>query len=59
MEEIKKTVNFAKSGSGSYTPKTNLPMEWVRDMEISKEDNKILMIYDKKKKEITIKKLSE
>ena len=59
MEEIKKTVNFAKSGSGSYTPKTNLPMEWVRDMEISKEDNKILMIYNKEKKEITIKKLSE
>lgn len=59
MEEIKKTVNFAKSGSGSYTPKTNLPMEWVRDMKISKEDNKILMIYDKEKKEIIIKKLSE
>lgn len=57
MEEIKKTVNFAKSGSGSYTPKTNLPMEWVRDMEISKEDNKILMIYDKKKKRNYYKKI--
>lgn len=59
MEEVKKTVNFAKSGSGSYTPKTNLPMEWVKDMQLSKEDNKILMMYDKEKKEITIKKLSE
>ncbi len=59
MEEIKKTVNFAKGGSGSYTPKTNLPMEWVKDMQISKEENKILMVYDKEKKEITIKKLAE
>ena len=50
MEEIKKTVNFAKGGSGSYTPKTNLPMEWVKDMQISKEENKILMVYDKEKK---------
>ncbi len=59
MEEVKKTVNFAKGGSGSYTPKTNLPMEWVKDMQISKEDNKILMIYNREKKEITIKKLAE
>lgn len=59
MEEVKKTVNFAKGGSGSYTPKTNLPMEWVKDMQISKEDNTILMIYDREKKEITIKKMAE
>lgn len=59
MEEVKKTVNFSKSGSGSYTPKTNLPMEWVKDMQITKEENKILMIYDREKKEIIIKKLIE
>lgn len=58
-KKINKTVNFAKSGSGSYTPKTNLPMEWVKDMQISKEDNKILMEYDREKKEITIKKLAK
>ena len=59
MEKINKTVNFAKSGSGSYTPKTNLPMEWVKDMGIDKENNKIIMEYDRDKKEITIKKLTE
>lgn len=59
MEESIKKINFNKSGSGGITPKTNLPMEWVRDMEISKENNKILMIYDREKKEITIKKLAE
>lgn len=56
MNKVDKTVNFAKSGSGSYTPKVNLPMEWVKDMKITKEDNGITLEYDRETKVITIKK---
>lgn len=59
MEEVIKKISFNKSGTGGVTPKTNLPMEWVKDMQISKEDNKVLMVYNKEKKEITIKKVTE
>lgn len=59
MEEAIKKISFNKSGTGGITPKANLPMEWVKDMQISKEDNKILMMYDREKKEITIKKITK
>lgn len=59
MKEVKKVVSYTKSGSGSYTPRVIIPMDWLKDMGISKEDNKILMEYNEDKKEITIKKLTE
>ena len=54
-----KKVSFNKNGTGGITPRTNLPMEWVKDMQISKDENKILISYDREKKEIIIKKLIE
>ncbi len=59
MEKMIKKVSFNKSGTGGITPRTNLPMEWVKDMQISKDENKILISYDREKKEIIIKKFIE
>lgn len=56
MDKVNKTINFSKGGSGSYTPKVNLPMQWVKDMMITKEDNGITLEYDRETKVITIKK---
>ncbi len=59
MEEMIKKVSFNKSGTGGVTPRINLPTEWVKDMEISKEESEISIIYDREKKEITLKKLTK
>lgn len=40
---IEKTVNFNKSGSGSYTARVILPAEWLRNLGITKEDNKVIL----------------
>ena len=56
METIKKKVNFNKSGTGHISVRSILPIKWIEDMKISKEDSEIEMTYDKVKKEITIKK---
>lgn len=59
MKEVKKIVSYTKSGSGSFTPRVIIPTDWLKDMEISKENNKISMKYDEEAKEIVIKKLTE
>ena len=55
-DEITKKVNFSKSGTGGITPKINLKTTWVEEMGITKEENEVVMKFDEKKKEITIKK---
>lgn len=36
-----KKINFHKSGSGTYTAKVILPIEWIRHLEITKEDSEV------------------
>lgn len=56
MEERKLTVNFNKSGSGSLTPKVTLPIKWLRDMGVTKEQREITVQYNEETQEIVIKK---
>lgn len=56
MEERKLKVNFNKSGRGSYTPRLSLPIIDLRDMGITPEDRQVIYYYDKKNKQIIIKK---
>lgn len=44
-----KKINFSKSGSGTYTAKTILPIEWIRHLGITKEDSgvKLELVDDK------------
>lgn len=56
MEERKLKVNFNKSGRGSYTPRLSLPIIDLRDMGITPEDRQVTYHYDKKNKQIIIKK---
>ncbi len=59
MEERKLKIIFNKSGSGSITPKMNIPMSWVKDMGVTPEDREVNVVYDKETKSFTAKKLSK
>ncbi|WWU66701.1 AbrB/MazE/SpoVT family DNA-binding domain-containing protein (plasmid) [Clostridium baratii] len=52
---LKKKVIFTKSGSGSCTVRVLLPAEWLKQLEITKEDNKITLELEGDK--IILKKL--
>lgn len=56
MEVRRLKVNYNKSGSGSYSPKINLPIVDLRDMGITPEEREIIYYYDKEKKQIIIQK---
>lgn len=47
---------WSKSGTGSPTTKICLPISWLYNMQISKENRKVKAYYDYDKKEILIKK---
>ncbi len=56
MEERKLKVNYNKSGSGSYTPKINLPIVDLRDMGNTLEDRQINYYYSKINKVMILSK---
>lgn len=56
MEERILKVIFNKSGSGSITPKLNIPMSWIKNMGVSIENREIVAIYNEETQEIIIKK---
>lgn len=43
--EVVKRVNFHKSGSGSVSGKIILPMEFLKDNGITKEDPEVIIKY--------------
>lgn len=56
MEGRKLKVIFAKSGSGSITPKTSLPITDLRDMGVIPEDREFYYHYDEKNKVMILSK---
>ena len=50
-------VSFNKSGSGSISSSVRLPISWLKEMNISKEDREVEIIFDNEK--IIIKKLDK
>lgn len=50
-------VSFNKSGSGSISSSVRLPISWLKEMDISKEDREVEVIFDNEK--IIIKKLDK
>lgn len=49
-----KKINFVKGGAGTYTARVILPIEWIRHLGITQEDNSVkLELIDNK---IIIKK---
>lgn len=56
MEERKLNVSFGKSGAGSISPRISLSVTDLRDMGVTPEEREIIYHYDKKNKEIIIKK---
>lgn len=58
-EERILNIIFNRSGSGSDSTKIAIPIKWIRDMKIDKENKQVKVIYDPKIKEIKIKKYNE
>lgn len=56
MEGRKLNISFGKSGAGSISPKLSLPVTDLRDMGVTPEEREIIYYYDKKNKQIIIKK---
>lgn len=50
-------VSFNRSGSGSISSSIRLPISWLKEMNISKEEREIEVIFDNEK--IIIKKLDK
>lgn len=47
---------FAKSGSGSITSRLTIPIAWVKEMNITKDDRTVEVTFNEESKTITIKK---
>ncbi len=43
MEQRKLRVAFNKSGKGSFTPRLILPMSWIKEMNISQDERKVIV----------------
>ena len=56
MEERKLNIIFNKSGSGSINTKVSLPVTWVKQMGITKDNREIIAEFNEEKQEIIIKK---
>ena len=50
-------VSFNRSGSGSISSSVRLPISWLKEMGISKEDREVEVIFNNE--EIIIKKLDK
>lgn len=56
MEERKLNIIFNKSGSGSTNTKVSLPVTWIKQMGITKDNREVIAEFNEKKQEIIIKK---
>lgn len=55
MEKRNLNVSFYKAGNGEST-RINLPLPWVRELGISKEDKEIELYFDKDNQQLIIRK---
>lgn len=56
MEERKLNIIFNKSGSGSINTKVSLPVTWIKQMGITKDNREVIAEFNEEKQEIIIKK---
>lgn len=54
MEERPLKIIFGKSGSGSYTTRLTIPMNWVKEMGIDQDHREVIARFEDGK--ITIEK---
>ena len=49
MEERKLNIIFNKSGSGSINTKVSLPVTWIKQMGITKDNREVIAEFDEEK----------
>jgi putative uncharacterized protein FNV0124 len=55
-EQVEKKVMYKDSGNNWSTVQIVLPISWVKDMGVNKDDKDVVLFYNDKDKEIIIKK---
>lgn len=43
MKPVEKKLSFNKGGNGGYTVKLGLPIDFVNALNLTKEDNKVML----------------
>lgn len=56
MEKRTLKISFAKSGSGSISPRTTVPKKWLDALKITQAEREIEMLFDPEKEQIIISK---
>lgn len=56
MDKRKAKTLWVKSGTGSDTVRLTIPVSWIRDMGVNKEERSVILEYDREDKKIIIKK---
>ena len=56
MKDRTLKIIFNKSGSGSITPKMNVPIRWLKDMGVNEQEREVVAEYDEERQQIIIKK---
>lgn len=59
MEKRKLNIVWNKSGSGSYSTRITIPISWIKEMGLDNQNRKVEVTFNKKNKEIKIKKYDE
>ena len=49
MVEKKLSICFSKNGNGYTTTKICIPYQWLKEMNVSKEDRQVKVTYNDKK----------
>lgn len=56
MEKRNLKVIFGKDGRGATNTKITLPVTWLKQMNITKDERDVVVEYNEKEQTITIKK---
>ncbi len=59
MEVRKLKIIFNKSGDGYLSGKLSIPMNWLKDMNLTPEDRDVEVIYNQETKSFTVQKLNK
>lgn len=56
MEVRKLKIIFNKSGDGYFSGKLSIPMNWLKDMNLTPDDREVEVSYSQEEKSFTVKK---
>lgn len=59
MEVRNLKIIFNKSGDGYFSGKLSIPMNWLKDMNLTPDDREVEVSYNQNEKSFTVKKINK